>query len=54
LIINLAFFIINWRKERIEKLNLEILSKMDLSYAFDREEKQNHSLKKWKNVYRDY
>jgi len=49
MIINLAFFIINWRKQRTEKLNLEILSKMDLGYGFDKEEKQNHSLEKWKH-----
>jgi hypothetical protein len=49
MLINIAFFIIHWRKERTEKLNMEILSKMAPNKQEDEEEKQKHSAQKWKN-----
>lgn len=46
---NLVFFIIHWRKERVEKLNMELLSKMTPNKKGDELEKQKHSSQKWKN-----
>jgi hypothetical protein len=46
---NFLFFIIHWRKERTEKINLEILSKMAPNKQEDEIEKRKHSAEKWKN-----
>jgi len=50
ILFNIFCFIIHWRKQRAEKINVEIFSKMTPNKIQDDEEKRKHSLNKWSKI----